>query len=310
MSEEHLVTVDDQGSGGLPPRWSPSSLNTFLKCPLSYWWQYAQGWKSAPNAAMEAGTLVHGVLEDLLAQPVADRTVERAREAYRLQSSALQEELDPRVDADELRARAGVALTSYFEVEDPTQVEVIPDGLEHRVESVIGDVPIAGSVDRIDFALGGVRVLDYKTGRAKPRYAQDYWRQLLLYALMVADEGLDVGEITLMYLGDPARVLTRPVPSAALARAAADLTRSAERRSDFDEQSRWVARTSGLCSTCPFRTVCPAWSRSPVPVPGSADSNRTLQRSREVDHRPRPVATSSSSPRQTAPPTPAAEGDV
>lgn len=292
MAEEHAIIVDDHASVGLPERWSPSSLNTFLKCPLSYWWQYAQGWRSAPNAAMEAGTLVHGVLEDLLALEPRERTVEHAREAYRAQSAELWERLDPRVDADDLRGRAGVALTNYFEVEDPVGVEVIPDGLEHRAESEIGGVSIGGVVDRIDYGIEGVRVLDYKTGGAKPRYAEGYWRQLLLYARMVGDAGIDVSEISLMYLGDPARVMTRPVPPSALERVGSELQQAAEARSAYDEQSQWVARTSGLCKTCPFRGVCPAWSRSPVPVPGSSDSSRALDRSREVDRRsrsPRPV---------------------
>lgn len=287
MGEEQVVIVDDQASVGLPPRWSPSSLNTFLKCPLSYWWQYAQGWRSAPTAAMEAGTLVHGVLEELMALPAEERTVDRARASYGELAADLAGRLDPRVDADDLRARAGTAMTSYFALEDPATVEVVADGLEHRVEAEIGGVRITGSVDRIDFALGGVRVLDYKTGGAKPRYAEPYWRQLLLYARMLADEGLDVAEVTLMYLGEPARVLTRPVPPSALARAAGDLERAAAERADYDETSTWVARTSGLCGHCPFRGVCPAWSRSPVPMPGSADSTRQLERNRDVDHRPR-----------------------
>ena len=285
MSEEHQIVVDDHASMGLPPRWSPSSLNTFLKCPLSYWWQYAQGWKSAPNAAMEAGTLVHGVLEEVMSLPGPERTVDRARGAYTTLAADLAERLDPRVDAEDLRVRAGTAMTSYFDLEDPTTVEVIPDGLEHRGEVEIGGVRITGSVDRIDYALGGVRVLDYKTGGAKPRYADAYWRQLLLYARMLADEGLDVAEISLMYLGEPARVLTRPVPPSAVARVCDDLTRAADDRNSYDEVSTWVARTSGLCSHCPFRGVCPAWSRSPVPVPGSAESTHLLERNRAVDRR-------------------------
>lgn len=287
MIEEQAVIVNDQASVGLPVRWSPSALNTFLKCPLAYWWQYAQGWKSAPNSAMEAGTLVHSVLEELLSIPPEERTRERARLAYGEHAALLAESLDPRVDAEDLRARAGVAMVSYFELEHPGLVEVIPDGLERRVETTIDGVPIGGSVDRVDFAIGGVRVLDYKTGGARPRYAEAYWRQLLLYARMLADEGLEVAEVSLMYLGEPARVLTRPVPPSALKRACDDLARAAEQRARFDEESRWSARTSGLCRTCPFRVVCPAWSRSAVPAPGSDDSARALQRSREVDHRPR-----------------------
>jgi len=286
MDQELPVTVDDQRSGGLPETWSPSSLNTFLKCPLAYWWQYAQGWRSPPNAALEAGTLVHGVLEELLSAEPAARTRERAREIYALHAAELATTLDPRVDQDDLRARAGTALTSYFELETPEDVELVPDGLERRVMTTIDGVPIGGSIDRIEFSVGGVRVLDYKTGGAKPRYAEAYWRQLLLYAQMLENDGLDVSEIALLYLGEPARLMVRPVPPEARERAGRDLVDAAQTRADFDEQSRWMARTGPLCGSCPFRGVCPAWSRSAVPTPGSADSQRQLERSPDVVRRP------------------------
>ena len=217
MAEEQPVDVivDDSRSTGLPAVWSPSSVNTFVKCPLSYWFTYAQGWRPAPNAVLLAGTLVHGVLEDLLALDPDERTIERARAIYTEQSAALEPELDERVNRIELRERAGTALRNYFEVEAPAEIEVVPDGLERKVRATIAGVDIAGTVDRIQFSDGGVRVLDYKTGGAKPQYAAAYWRQLLLYAQMLTDEGVDVADIALMFLGDPARTLVRPVPPAA-----------------------------------------------------------------------------------------------
>ena len=43
------VIVDDSRSSGLPAVWSPSAVNDFIKCPLAYWWKYAQGWRSKPT---------------------------------------------------------------------------------------------------------------------------------------------------------------------------------------------------------------------------------------------------------------------
>jgi putative RecB family exonuclease len=286
-SEEPVdVIVDDSRSTGLPAVWSPSSVNTFIKCPLSYWFTYAQGWRPAPNAVLLAGTLVHGVLEELLALDPADRTIERARAIYTAHGEALEPELDQRVNRIELRERSGVALRNYFEVEDPAEIEVVPDGLERKVKATIAGVDIAGTIDRVQFADGGVRVLDYKTGGAKPQYAAAYWRQLLLYTQMLTDEGIDVADVALMFIGDPPRTLVRPVPSAARTRTANDLATAAEQRAEYDEQSRWQARPSVLCRYCPFRTACPSFSDRPVAIPGTEASHRTLQNVRDLVLRP------------------------
>jgi putative RecB family exonuclease len=280
------VVVDDSRSTGLPAVWSPSSVNDFIKCPLAYWWKYAQGWRTTPNAVLLAGTLVHAVLEELLALAPGDRSVEQAREAYRRQWAELEGQLDARVNQVELRERAGTALRSYFELEDPALIEIVPDGLERKVSASIEGVDIAGTVDRVEFAEGGVRVLDYKTGGAKPQYAAPYWRQLLLYAQMLADDGTDVADIALMYLGEPARVLIRPVPPAARMRTAADLGVAHAERTSYDESARWQARRSGLCSHCPFSVACPAVQDRAVPIPGSADSHRRLENVRDLVLRP------------------------
>lgn len=280
------VIVDDSRSVGLPAVWSPSSVNTFVKCPLSYWFTYAQGWRPAPNAILLAGSLVHGVLEDLLALDPAERTIERARAIYTEHATALEPTLDARVNRVELRERAGTALRNYFEVEVPADVEVVPDGLERKVSATIAGVDIAGTVDRVEFATGGVRVLDYKTGGAKPQYAAAYWRQLLLYAQMLTDEGMDIADVALMFLGDPARTLVRPVPPAACARTASDLAAAAEQRLAYDEKSRWEARPNGLCRFCPFAVACPSYSDREVAIPGTEASHRTLLNVRDLVLRP------------------------
>lgn len=287
---ETRIDVDDSSSAALPEQWSPTSVNTYLKCSLSYWWQYAQGWRTAPTSALLAGSLVHSVLEALLAMEPPERTRERAREFYAVEAATMLEQVDPRVDLDDLRRRAGTALNSYFVLEDPREVDVVPEGLERAVVAQFDGVRIGGSVDRLQFAVGGARVLDYKTGGAKPRYAEAYWRQLLLYARILDDMGVDVSEVALMYLGEPARLMVRPTPAGALARVEQEVVVAAQERAESHESGSWVARTSKLCSYCPFRVVCPAWSDRPVPVPGSPESTRTLERSSELVRRvPAPV---------------------
>ena len=46
-------------------RLSPSSINTFLRSPRLFYYQYILGMKSPPNIHLYKGSFVHGILEDL-----------------------------------------------------------------------------------------------------------------------------------------------------------------------------------------------------------------------------------------------------
>jgi RecB family exonuclease len=288
MDGAAIVAVEG-GRRGLPEVWSPSAVNDFLKCPLAYWWKYAQGWRTKPNEATASGSLVHDVLEALIGLPAEERTIERARALF---TSTFHERREAGSYADfaqEVWERGGAAMAAYFRAEDPTRVEPIDGGLEMAVSGVIAGVPVAGRADRVEFGVQGARVVDYKTGAARPQYAVGYWRQQLVYAGLLADSGITTTEVELLYLGDPARRMRRPVPSAALERVAGDVVGCAEQRAEFDAQGRWEARESGLCGYCPFRWACPAVRSGPVPMPGSPDSDARLERNRNLVRR---VATS------------------
>lgn len=280
------VPVPVEGSRrGMPDVWSPSAVNDFLKCPLAYWWKYAQGWRTRPSEATAVGSLVHDVLEALIELPPGERTRDRARELF---TARFNEARDAGAYQDferEVWGRAGAAMAAYFAEEDPAAVEPIDGGLEMAVSGSLAGVPVAGRADRVEFGVGGARVVDYKTGAARPQYAVGYWRQQLVYAGLLTEAGITTTEVELLYLGDPARRLRRPVPPAALDRVTADVVGCAEQRARFDAEGTWEARESALCSFCPFRWVCPAVRRGPVPMPGSPASDARLGRSRDLVRR-------------------------
>ncbi len=278
MDGAAIVVVE--GGRGLPEVWSPSAVNDFLKCPLAYWWKYSQGWRTKPNEATASGSLVHDVLEALLGLPADERTIDQARALF---ASLFHER------PQEVWGRGGAAMAAYFRREDPSRVEPIDGGLEMAVSGVIAGVPVAGRADRVEFGVQGARVVDYKTGAARPQYAVGYWRQQLVYAGLLAEAGITTTEVELLYLGDPARRMRRPVPPAALDRVAVDVVSCAEQRAEFDALGQWQARESGLCGYCPFRWACPAVRSGPVPMPGSPDSDARLERNPTLMRR---VATS------------------
>jgi putative RecB family exonuclease len=286
MRMDHVVSVPVEGNArGLPEVWSPTAVNDFLKCPLAYWWKYGQGWRTKPSVATASGSLVHDVLEALIGMPPSERSIDTAREVFRGLFTARNEAGDYRDVATEVWARAGAAMAAYFALEDPAAVEPIDGGLEMAVSGVVDGVPVAGRADRVEFGVGGARVVDYKTGAARPAYAVGYWRQQLVYARLLAESGITTTEVELLYLGAPGGRLRRPVPPAAVQRVSADVARCAEQRAESEVAGRWEARPQALCSYCPFRWACPARVAGPVPLPGSPESDARLARNRDLIRR-------------------------
>lgn len=271
------VVVDNSYSKALHNGWSPSSLNTFVQCPLKYWFKYAQGWREAANLHTAAGGIVHAIIEDLLRLPPDERTIQVARTLYGPHFRAWQEKGEPSDQAAEVAAKVGASITAYFAIEDPTAVEPIDGGLEMPVEGTIEMIAIAGRADRVAYGTGGVRITDYKTGACKPAYSGPYWRQQALYAILLGQAGVDAAEVELMYLGDPARAMVRPVVESLLGRTTSELVTAHEQRQQFDESAHWEAHTSRLCDWCPFKRACPATARAARPTPGGLESTRLLQ---------------------------------
>jgi putative RecB family exonuclease len=269
--------------------WSATAIEQFLSCPLRYWWQRIERWETPSTAALVIGRAVHSALEHLLALPPDERLPERA-DAYL--AEALIEELTlvegQGIDEVEVREGSARALVSYWETEQPAEIEVAPDGLERQVRTDLVGLPFLGHIDRIAQAEAGLRVTDYKTGAPKPKYWWSYWRQQLLYAAALEDTGEPAAEVELLYLKEP-RAVTRPVYPAAVRRALADLERAHEQRDTMARAGAWEARPGPLCRYCDFQPACPA-QRSAAPKPGTAESDAILEEKGLIQRRAEPVA--------------------
>lgn len=259
--------------------WSATSVEAFTGCPLKYWWGKVEKWETPTTLPLVVGRAVHNALEKLLALPPDERTPEAGEP---LLEASLDAELalvadttfHIGIDPVAVREAARTAFAAYFDTEVPGDIDVV--GIEREVTASIRGLPFRGFIDRIALNDAGLRVTDYKTGAAKPRYWWGYWRQQLLYAQALTDAGEPVVEVELLFLTSP-RSVTRPVYEAATTRAANDLERAHEQRARMAEAARWEARPSPLCGWCDFRSVCPAQVRK-APAPGSPASDEALVR--------------------------------
>ncbi|RTL68553.1 MAG: DUF2800 domain-containing protein [Pseudonocardiaceae bacterium] len=268
------------------PALSPSRASDFRTCPLLYRYRAIDKLPEHPSHAQLRGTLVHAVLERLYALPPLDRTPEAAAAlvgpawvdlviGWPGIADAL---FGPRDTAEEEPERFGFAdwLTSahelveaYFALEDPRAVAA--DSVELLVESDLGEgLLLRGFVDRVDVLPGGgLRVVDYKTGRAPHEFGEaSAMFQLKFYALALLHErGVVPGELRLLYLRSGEWLSYSPDRGelerfTRILAALWEAIREAGRTGDFPP------RRGSACRFCAHKAICPEWGGTPPPYPG------------------------------------------
>jgi putative RecB family exonuclease len=277
---------------------SPSRAGDFLQCPLLYRFRSVDRLPERPGLAAFRGTLVHEVLDQLFALDPQARDLATAvamaepalldllaadpENAFALVEEASWPGAPPEVPPaaqEALLAQAQTLLEAYFAMEDPRQVAVLHR--EQLVEAVLQeDFVLRGYVDRIDADERGLRVLDYKTGRAPgPMWEQSAMFQLRFYALIVhRSQGHVPQRLQLLYLGS-GEVLSYTPDLEDLDRFErklralwAAITRAAERED-------WRPNPSKKCGWCAHQALCPAFGGTPPPLPERPriDLSRTVE---------------------------------
>jgi putative RecB family exonuclease len=251
-------------------RLSPSSASDFKSCPQLFKFRTIDGIREPVSGAAARGSLVHAVLERLLAEEHPSRTPERAEELLDVLWGQVREDPDfrPRgldaVDEERWLEDSRRLLRNYFRLEDPRTLSA--SQLEWWIEYELSDVRLRGIIDRLEERPDGSWVLtDYKTGRvpAESRELAAFFG-LRFYAL-VCWRAFDIipKEIRLVYLADPAVLTLNPNERMLVAfeRQMEALARAVRRAVATGD---WRPRPSPFCMSCSFQSRCPAWSASEV----------------------------------------------
>lgn len=173
-------------------RFSPSSLNRFLQCPLAFYYEHLLKVPVPSSNAALMGTAVHQALERLFGKK--ERSGKALLEYFREEMERIRGLMDPS-EWEQRLDRGLYFLPLYFQEKAPGW----PDFslTEFRVRELeVDGVPVTGIIDRIDLVDGDKAVvLDYKTGRYRRERAQEpndryphggpYWRQLQFYNLLL-----------------------------------------------------------------------------------------------------------------------------
>ena len=204
-----LLTTDDAPEALLPDKdtldlllqdfkMSATSLNTYLDCPLSFYFQHVLRVPSTSSEAANYGTAMHEALYDFFSMmldnpgeifPAVDYLVGQFEREMRYRQPYFgAREYERRLEKGRRALRA-----LYRERIDSWHQNV---DLERNYRNIeVEGVPLTGKVDKVEYLDHALsRIVDYKTGRlkreqtARPGKRQEhggaYWRQLVFYKLL------------------------------------------------------------------------------------------------------------------------------
>lgn len=246
-------------------RLSPSRISDYQQCPQLYNYRVIQKLPEPISLDAERGTLVHSILEELMAQPSSDRTLDFARSRisghWQIQQEKKPELSELVKDQKEWLDRVSALLANYFQLENPQNFQ--PTHMEEHLELPTNNsLLLHGYVDRIDIApTGEVRIVDYKTGKApKPGFEDKALFQLRFYGLLWFRTNNVVPRLLqLLYLGDAQTIRSYPSESDLLS-AERKATKVGEEIQISIEKNYWPTQKSRLCDWCSFKKICPAFS--------------------------------------------------
>ena len=202
-------------------RLSPSKINTYLKCPREFYYNYIAKIPQKKTVHLFRGTLVHQVLEDLFKKqfktlPQWEKGVPKAWVQEQFETGWEEKiakhkglwDVHTKEEMDNMYVETEALLQNFVDSVDKKLTEMVtwkiyknkqqawnavaPKYAEKWVKSK--DYAIVGVVDVVckDFD-GGTTLLDYKTSKRYGAYLpEEYYRQLIIYAFLYT---LEMGEM-------------------------------------------------------------------------------------------------------------------
>ncbi len=191
-------------------RLSPSKINMYLKCPRSFYYRYIAKLPETMTIHLFRGTIVHNILEDLFKKKFKYASYWKQGAAREWVSAEFKREWNKLVDTKpwlfkdydekQFRTETHDMLINYCRKIENKLREMMEWGvykskdlafrnlrpLETEMRLHNKDLKIMGIIDGVtkDFE-GNISLIDYKTSkRYGPWLPEDYYRQLIIYALL------------------------------------------------------------------------------------------------------------------------------
>lgn len=239
---------------------SYSQLQTFDICPLHYKLKYILRIPTPPSSAQSFGTSLHAALRDFFRDHMNGKKVNIKDASMYLDHVWVNDGYSSKAYEQYALKKAKDIFYKYLTQNfNPDDENVKQIALELPFQFRLGEVKVAGRIDRIDKIGKNIEILDYKTGNNmlnEKQLAQDL--QLTFYALAameVHDEILnrDPKDVLLsLYYLDRQKKLTTTRTKEQLE----ETKKIILEKVDAISKSDFVCSGSSICKNCEFKMLC------------------------------------------------------
>ena len=160
---------------------SVTHLNSYLRCPLCFYYKSILRIPQAKNKYSSYGTAIHSTLNDFYHAEISLKNLLENFKNY------LSKENLNKADFKESLSKGILELSAYYEkYHDTIKFSSLLEYDFRKFDTHLDEVPITGKIDKIDILKNDqVEVVDFKTGNPdNAANAPDYLRQILFYKLL------------------------------------------------------------------------------------------------------------------------------
>lgn len=164
-------------------KFSPSSLSSYISCPMQFYFKYVVELKPVKDDVeeiedSEVGTLIHRIFELLLKPGCNSKQVSKAiKNVEKLVDFAIKKDQNLK-DVDFSNGKPYLIknvvcqyVKNYLNIvlreNQENQYEIL--AVEKPLETTLNDYKLGGKVDRIDNRSGKIHIFDYKTGKVSSK---------------------------------------------------------------------------------------------------------------------------------------------
>lgn len=239
---------------------SVSQLQQYNRCPLQYKFSHILRVPTEGKAQLTFGNAVHATLQEFAHRIMSAQTHENGDGVQipsfdtmvEIYHSQWRNEWYGDSSTRDIYFQKGIsALRHVWDDLTASPPSILHVELPFSVH--IEGVRFEGKIDRIDSVAGGVRIIDYKTGKKKDKPDMFYTMQLYVYALAVQEVlGLPVVDMSFYYVEEQDR-LTLTLSEKALTKVREAILRiyTSMQAGDFV-----ATPEKHVCGSCDFASIC------------------------------------------------------
>jgi DNA helicase II / ATP-dependent DNA helicase PcrA len=175
-------------------RFNITHLNSYLKCPLCFFFKTILRLPYPKTKSLSFGTSVHGALAYLTETFKKENSLISLEKFLWIFDKNLSRENLSKNDYQDLLTHGHQVLTDYYQhYQNEFNGHCFTEHDFKFYNVRMDDIPLTGKIDKIEFLSGNtVNVVDYKTGKPDSKYQElspegDYFRQLVFYKLLCSE---------------------------------------------------------------------------------------------------------------------------